>query len=108
MFIQYASHEARGPLQVVDMGLELHISDLDRMKQEVHRWSELEFTEWKKYSRLHVQEVIDACTLTKTTLTDLLTYENIETGMVLVDTEATNLFSFVVDTVRLFVIQVRI
>ena len=78
-FVQYISHEARGPLSVASMGLELHLQDLLAMDKRLcgkHAPDDIEQTAWVRETLKHVEEIVDACSLAENTLSDMLTKLN--------------------------------
>ena len=81
--MQYISHEARGPLQVANIGLELQLRDLDDAGAD---WPE-ERRDWLKERREQVVEVMQACSLAQEALNDMLTFDKLENGMLELECE---------------------
>ena len=111
MFIQYISHEARGPLQVANMGLELHLQDLVRVSDDcangTNSFSSVGVVHtWLGKCKDHIDEIMDSCLLAQNTLNDMLTYDKIESGMLQIDKTVITLIPFVVSEFRSFAIPV--
>jgi len=108
-FVQYISHEARGPLSVASMGLELHLMDLQQVMSEEN--SELDSRqsrqEWLTRRAVNVREVMDSCLVAQHTLNDLLTYDKIDSGMLQMEKVAISVFPFFQKELSPFSIQSR-
>ena len=90
------------------MGLELHLNDLlkaDEVPVEYFNTNNKKH-EWVQQCCEHVNEIVDACNDTQNTLNDLLTYDNIENGMLVMDRKAVGVLSFFTSEFRTFAIQV--
>ena len=89
-FIQYISHETRGPLQVAHMGLELHMADLREAEMNDDAINE-KFASissrrrWIGRRLKHVNEIADSCMIAQNNLNDMLTYDKLENGMLSVE-----------------------
>jgi signal transduction histidine kinase len=97
-FVQYISHEARGPLSVASMGLELHLMDLrSAMKHDVGSAalanSDSRY-DWLSRRCVHVNEVMDSCNAAQHILNDLLTYDKIESGMLQMERDVLPILPF--------------
>jgi signal transduction histidine kinase len=108
-FVQYISHEARGPLSVASMGLELHLGDLQRAMsaQEDLLRDPRTRDEWLSQRCVSVNEIVDSCLVAQNTLNDLLTYDKIESGMLKVEKAMMAVFPFVQKELSPFSIQSR-
>lgn len=132
--MQYISHETRGPLQVANMGLELYLENLVDFEQKITNAingdvgggpsscigndissSALSTIDLKKEKRVFLKQCItqiadiaDACTLAQETLSDMLTLEKIETGMLALDKTVFPVLEFISSEFRSFFIQVCI
>jgi signal transduction histidine kinase len=107
--VQYISHEARGPLGVASMGLELHMQDMVAMDNRIsdHKPpSAAEKVAWVKETIARVDEIADACILAHNTLSDMLTFDKIENGMTDEGMAPLSVLPFVERTIRAFAIQV--
>ena len=108
--MQYISHEARGPLNVASMGLELHLHDLwgvisdEGDKQLLTRDQR---STWVADQCSCVSEIADACMTAQSTLNDLLTYDKIESGMLDVEKTCLSVFPFIQKQVCFYAIQAR-
>jgi signal transduction histidine kinase len=111
-FVQYISHEARGPLQVANMGLELYLQSLVAFQKQVMPSLNGSTTvmpdknDFLKQSIAQVADIADACTLAQNTLNDMLTFEKMETGMLAFQKAVLPLLDFVSSEFRSFSIQV--
>lgn len=110
MFAQYISHETRGSLNIVMMGLELLMDNLkDDLTTVSNRNCENALAEFEKHQRLHIQrldEIRESCSLAVTTLNDMLTYDKLDNGMLTLDIEDVNVVALVSGCVNAFNIQV--
>jgi signal transduction histidine kinase len=107
--VQYISHEARGPLGVASMGLELHMQDMVAMDNRIsdHKPpSAAEKVAWVKETIARVDEIADACILAHNTLSDMLTVDKIENGMADMEMVPLLILPFVGSIVKAFSIQV--
>ena len=108
--MQYVSHEARGPLSVASMGLELHLIDL-RGAMAPGLGSSLEESatrnEWLSQRCVHVNEIVDSCMVAQNTLNDLLTYDKIESGMLQMEKEYLLVMPFIHKELSPYAIQSR-
>lgn len=109
-FVQYISHEARGPLSVASMGLELHLIDLQRAinEDDSELLQDRQYrAEWLGRRCVNVSEIADSCLVAQNTLNDLLTYDKIENGMLQVEKDTVALFPFIQKELSPFSIQSR-
>lgn len=80
------------------MGLELHLIDLRQaMSSEASRQlSDVSSRQdWLAQRCVHVNEIVDSCTAAQNILNDLLTYDKIESGMLLMETDYLSLLPFI-------------
>lgn len=109
--MQYVSHEARGPLSVANMGLELHLQDMMAMDKQISGKKPPTARErlvWMREMIGHVEEIVDACSLAQATLSDLLTFDKIESGVTDMEKTPFQVISFVDSITRAFAIQVTL
>jgi signal transduction histidine kinase len=116
-FVQYISHETRGPLQVATMGLELHLQDMialdpdKRVASALRKGADKEGQGQRLRAALadqlqNVADVAAACSLAQMTLGELLTFDRLQSGTTSSEKTAIPVFPFVAGVVRSFAIQV--
>ena len=93
------------------MGLELHLKDILKANQEVGSDSSVFdnvqlLHEWIKLRYKHVMDVVDSCKIAHTTLSDMLTYDKIESSMLQFERAEIPLQSFLFIECRSYAIQV--
>ena len=144
LFVEYISHEAKGPLQDVRTGLEVHLDELDRyvtrhsQRIRARKKNEVNATErlggggggaaaaansesspfdntaafasanqlWCKERMEQIGEIVEASAAAKNILNNLLSYDKIENGMLLMEKEDCNILPFVSDIVESYKIPV--
>lgn len=106
-FVQYVSHEARGPLQIASLGLELLLNDLnDIVDSPPESTGAIADKKWMQDRVLHTKEILHACSLATSTLNDMLTFDKIENGMLQMEAEVVPAISFFHNEFRAFAIHV--
>ena len=93
------------------MGLELHLQELVRVKDEcasgINNFTNMNIVHsWLIKCRDHIDEIMDSCTLAQNTLNDMLTYDKIESGMLQIDKTVIQLIPFILSEFRSFAIPV--
>ena len=96
---------------MANIGLELHLKDLlkaDRDEKDGLRdrmsWDDKHL--WYMECCDHVNDIVEACANAQYTLNDMLTYDKIESGMLLVEKRKLALIPFITSEARAFSIQV--
>eukprot|EP01041_Mallomonas_annulata_P005274 gene5274-10554_t len=89
MFIRYASHGIRNPLDVVLLGLKVLYDDMEKTE---NNWDRLET----------VQNIKESCNSAITVLDDLLAYDKLESGLSEPSLETFRPWNFLRDTIRPF------
>ena len=114
--MQYISHEARGTLQVANMGLELYaneLADLERRILGSGSGSGSGVSDRSLYHaglvdcQVQVHDIADACNAAQQTLNDLLTIGKIEDGMLSLKPSVIPVLSFVATEFKSYAIQAR-
>jgi len=98
MFVRYVSHEIRTPLNTVFLGLKL-------LKQEIHK-IELFDIQHNDNITVTLDDIQTSCNISLEILNDLLLYDKIESGILVLDKVDTNIRALVQETVHSFNIQV--
>ena len=73
-----------------------------------HAPDDIEQTAWVRETLKHVEEIVDACSLAENTLSDMLTFDRIEHGMLNVEISPISILPFVAGITRAFAIQVPV
>ena len=94
-FIRYISHEIRSPLNVANLGLNIIKESL---QQEIIDRNDL--------TNLII-EIENSGTVSIDLVNDLLTYEKIESGNIVLKKELTNAYELFSEALRPFIIQVN-
>ena len=95
--IRFLSHEIRTPLNAVNMGLVI-------IKQEIQEHKGGKIIDCQDLLSV-VQEIDSACNTSLHILNDLLTYEKIDAGILVLENETVTAFSIVHECLQLFLLQ---
>ena len=93
MFVNYVSHEVRTPLNTAVMGLQVLTDDLSSADQQILN---------------NLREVRESCDIAVNVLNELLMFDKLEGGTLMVEKEEVNALDLVTKTVALFNMQVRL
>ena len=96
LFVRYVSHEIRTPMNTTLLGLNLLQTDLKEGVLDPTVLSEV------------VSDSTGSCTIAIGILNDLLLYEKIDGGLLTLEKEEMSMWSFVEDTLKVFLIQVSL
>jgi signal transduction histidine kinase len=91
MFVRYIAHEVRTPLNTAIMGLQALAEDLQPVSQE---------------NLDTVMEVKDSCNIAVEVLNELLLFDKLENGNLLLEKTTVNALSFIKHTIKPFHMQV--
>lgn len=92
MFVRYIAHEVRTPLNTAIMGLQVLEEDLESAIRE---------------DQETVQDIKDSCNVAVNVLNELLTFDKLESGNLLLEKSTVNAMSLIKKTVKPFHIQAR-
>lgn len=93
MFVRYISHEIRTPLNTAIMGLQV-------LTQSLNTYNDHDNLEV-------VQDISKSCDIAVNILNELLTFDKLQSGTLLIEKSRVNAMSLVEETVRPFQIQAR-
>ena len=93
MFVRYMSHEIRTPLNTVMMGLE-------------HCYEGMKLNGTEESKLVVVEDILESCGVAIKTLNDMLLFDKIEAGMLVLDKEEIAILPILEKTVKLFQVQV--
>ena len=96
--IRFLSHEIRTPLNAVSMG----VTVIKRELENHENGKELDGEDILKV----LEEIDSACNTSLDILNDLLTYEKVDAGILVLEKEVISAFTIVYDCIRPFLLQV--
>jgi signal transduction histidine kinase len=96
--IRFISHEIRTPLNAASMGL--HI-----LKRELERYQDGKQIDYRDIITV-VEEIDNACDASLEILNDVLTYEKVDAGILVLHKSKLTAYSILSDCIRIFVLQV--
>lgn len=114
-FVRYVSHEIRTPLNAATLGLQLLDKELHKhiiRAQEEENQKQLIGTKGTQESTLYKQllelvaDTSQACTIAVDILNDLLMYEKIDGGLLVLEAQEVNLWPYVEEVMKIFSVQV--
>lgn len=136
-FVRYVSHEIRTPLNAACLGLQLLDKELHKLKEFLRSYPPLvgsaavapmlgngvdesilsvrSATSVSSYSPSMqyapvieiVADINQACNIAVEILNDLLMYEKIDGGLLVVEAQEVNLWPFIDEVIKMFSVQVR-
>jgi len=98
MFVRYVSHEIRNPLNNVFLGLKI-------LKKEI---SEIDSSDFKNNIMETFTDIQTSCDISLQILNDLLMFDKIESGILVLDRVEVDVRAMVVESVHAFEMQVII
>ena len=98
--IRFLSHEVRTPLNAVSMG----VTVIKRELENHENGKELDGEDILKV----LEEIDSACNTSLDILNDLLTYEKVDAGILVLEKEVISAFTIVYDCIRPFLLQVSL
>lgn len=110
-FVRYVSHEIRTPLNTACLGMQLLDKEVQKLFAKRKNSKTLhDSKEEKKMKGALVELVADthqACNVAVEILNDLLTYEKIDGGLMVLDANEILVWPFLNEVLKMFVVQVR-
>jgi signal transduction histidine kinase len=101
--IRFLSHEIRSPLNAINMGLSIIKKEIDNNKYNSNINDD-----FNNDMLIVVDEIGKACNTSLDILNDLLTYEKIDAGILLLDLQTVSAFPVIYSSLQSFVLQVCI
>ena len=99
--IRFLSHEIRSPLNTINMGLSI-------IKNEINNNNNNSNMEFNNDMLTVVGEMENACNTSLDILNDLLTYEKIDAGILILDLQTVSALPIIYSSLQSFVLQVYI
>ena len=100
--IRFLSHEIRSPLNAINMGVCIIKKEIDNNKNNIKD------DNFNNDILSIVDEIENACNTSLDILNDLLTYEKIDEGILVLDLQTVSAFPIVYSSLQSFIIQVYI
>ncbi len=104
-FVRYVSHEIRSPLNAATLGLQLMDKELHKQMNKLSCAAEEVAASCTQLLEL-VADTSQACNIATDILNDLLLYEKIDGGLLVLEAQEVNLWPYVEEVLKIFTVQV--